>query len=148
MATLETLRGAYDHARQRLSAMAIATPDLDARLLVQVACGIDHATLIAEGARPLLMHEAVALESMLARRLGHEPVSRILGTREFYGRSFVVTPDVLDPRADTETLIDLVLDLLPADSAARIADLGSGSGAIIATLLAERPLARGTAVDL
>ena len=148
MALPETRRGAYDDARRRLQSAGIATPDLDARLLVQKACGIDHAVLIAEGARPLQPHESLALEKMLRRRLDHEPVSRILGSREFYGRSFSITPDVLDPRADTETLIDLVLAKLPADKPVHIADLGCGSGAIIVTLLAERPLAHGTAIDL
>ncbi len=148
MSAPETRRSAYDDARRRLGAAGIATADLDARLLVQKACDIDHAVLIAEGARHMQAHESAVIEGMLVRRLAHEPVSRILGAREFYGRRFVVTPDVLDPRPDTETLIDLVLELLPADKPARIADLGCGSGVIITSLLAERVLACGTAIDV
>ncbi len=73
-------------------------------------------------------------------------MSRILGEREFYGRIFSVTPDVLDPRPDTETLIDAALKLMPPS--ARLLDLGTGSGVIMVTLLAERPDASGVAVDL
>jgi release factor glutamine methyltransferase len=83
---------------------------------------------------------------MVARRENREPVSRILGEREFYGRRFVVTPDVLDPRPDTETLIDAALKLLRPG--ARILDLGTGTGAIIITLLAQRPDCTGTATDI
>ncbi len=79
------------------------------------------------------------------RRLAHEPVSRILGAREFYGRRFRVTPDVLDPRPDTETLIDAALALIARSC---LLDLGTGSGAIAVTLLAERPDATGIATDL
>jgi release factor glutamine methyltransferase len=82
---------------------------------------------------------------LLARRVFGEPVSRILGVRNFFGRDFVVSPEVLDPRADTETLVEAALPLL---GQGRILDLGAGSGAIIVTLLAERPEASGVAVDL
>ncbi len=148
MAAPETRRSAYDAARRRLADAGIANAELDARLLLQTACAIDHAQFIAEGALALRAQESTTLEEMVVRRLAHEPVSRILGFREFYGRHFVVTPDVLDPRPDTETLIDLVLELVPADKPVQIADLGCGTGAIIATLLAERPLSRGTAIDV
>ena len=80
----------------------------------------------------------------LARRLAQEPVSRIAGVREFYGREFLVSPAVLDPRPDTETL-----SLIAAvDRESSILDLGTGSGAIIVTLLAERPTGAGTATDI
>jgi release factor glutamine methyltransferase len=85
-------------------------------------------------------------ETLLARRAAREPVSRILGRREFYGRSFLVTGDVLDPRPDTETLVEAALRLMPAS--AGILDLGTGSGAIIVTLLAERAAATGVGLDI
>ncbi|MEQ1672601.1 MAG: peptide chain release factor N(5)-glutamine methyltransferase, partial [Hyphomicrobium sp.] len=96
--------------------------------------------------------KAPLLLNAVARRVAREPVSRILGTRAFYGRDFNVTPDVLDPRADTETLIEVVLELVrgagrQADPLT-IADIGTGSGAIIVTLLAELPNARGIATDV
>jgi release factor glutamine methyltransferase len=84
--------------------------------------------------------------AFIGRRERREPVSRILGEREFYGRAFQVTPDVLDPRPDTETLIVAALALMP--DKARVLDLGTGSGAIAVTLLAERPDASGVATDL
>lgn len=84
----------------------------------------------------------------IERRCRFEPVSRILGTREFYGRSFRVTPEVLDPRADTETLIEAALGLAQGREALRILDLGTGSGAIAVTLLAELPRATAVASDL
>ena len=91
---------------------------------------------------------AARFSSFTQRRLKFEPVSRILGSREFYGRSFRVTPDVLDPRADTETLIEAVLALARDQGPIRILDLGTGSGAIAVTLLAELPGATVVASDL
>ena len=91
---------------------------------------------------------AARFSSFIERRRKSEPVSRILGNREFYGRSFRVTPDVLDPRADTETLIEAVLALAKDQVPIRILDLGTGSGAIAVTLLAELPGATVVASDL
>ncbi len=91
---------------------------------------------------------AARFSSFIERRRKFEPVSRILGNREFYGRSFRVTPDVLDPRADTETLIEAVLALAKDQGPIRILDLGTGSGAIAVTLLAELPGATVVASDL
>jgi hypothetical protein len=93
-------------------------------------------------------HDAALFDQFVARRIRGEPVSRIAGQREFYGRCFDVTPDVLDPRADTETLIDAVLPFARALGECRILDAGTGSGAIIVTLLAQLPLASGVATDL
>jgi release factor glutamine methyltransferase len=87
-------------------------------------------------------------QSFIERRRRFEPVSRILGVREFYGRSFRVTPDVLDPRADTETLIGAVLVLAKSRGPYHILDLGTGSGAIALTLLAELPESFAVASDL
>jgi release factor glutamine methyltransferase len=84
-------------------------------------------------------------ESLLARRLNGEPVTRIIGARSFWGRSFRVTPDVLDPRPDTETLIEAALGLAVPE---RVLDLGTGSGCLAVTLLAEWPTAFGVATDL
>ncbi|MCA0434856.1 MAG: peptide chain release factor N(5)-glutamine methyltransferase [Proteobacteria bacterium] len=142
----ETLGRAYATARKRLRATS-ASPDLDARLLLQHVTGLDHAGFVLETERALSAGEADQFERFLLRRLNHEPVSRILGWREFYGRRFAVTPDVLDPRADTESLVELALTLCTPPPK-RILDIGSGSGAIIVSLLAEWPGARGVAVDI
>ena len=77
-----------------------------------------------------------------------EPVAYILGHRDFYGRRFSVTPDVLIPRPDTETLVDHALDCIPADQRCRVLDIGTGSGVLAVTIAAERPLAMVTATDI
>ncbi len=129
----------------------IASPQLDARLLLQEALGLDAAKLIAEPERAVAVASG-ALNAAIARRLNHEPVSRILGRREFFGREFRITPDVLDPRPETETVVELALDILRANGldtrATRIADIGIGSGALLVTLLAELPRALGTGTDV
>jgi release factor glutamine methyltransferase len=134
--------------RRSLQSAGISSFQLDARLLLQAALGITHETIIAD---PDTVVDAAALlkyHAFIARREMSEPVSRILMVREFYGRNFFVTPEVLDPRADTETLIELALPFLHQLSAPRILDLGAGSGAIIVTLLAECPQSTGVAADL
>ena len=140
----ETIAAAIAAARARLVTADVPDAATDARLLMQHVLACDHAGLILAGERSLTDAERAAFEALLSRRLAHEPVSKILGEREFYGRLFHVTADVLDPRADTETLIEVALE----QPARRVLDLGSGSGALIVTLLAEWPEATGVAVDL
>lgn len=140
----ETIAAAIAAARARLVTADVPDAATDARLLMQRVLACDHAGLILAGERSLTDAERAAFEVLLARRLAHEPVSKILGEREFFGRLFHVTADVLDPRADTETLIEVALE----KPARRVLDLGSGSGALIVTLLAEWPEATGVAVDL
>lgn len=127
----------------------IDNPDLDARLLVCAACGIDHAGLIRDPDVPLGAAAADTLASHEGRRLAGEPVSRILGRREFWGLPFAVTPAVLDPRPETEGLVAAVLDAIGGRRPAplEILDIGVGSGAILAALLHELPGARGVGVD-
>ena len=98
--------------------------------------------------RLLTAAQLIALEGFLARREGREPVSHILGRRGFWTVELKVTPDVLTPRPDTETLVDGLLKSLPAEQPAHILDLGVGSGAILLALLAERPAWTGVGVDI
>ncbi|NNE23787.1 MAG: peptide chain release factor N(5)-glutamine methyltransferase [Rhizobiales bacterium] len=135
-------------ARRRLAEAGVETAALDARLIVQHELGLTHETLIAEPGLQVDQTGRDAVNASIARRLDHEPVSRIIGEREFFGRAFAVTRDVLDPRPDTETLIEQVLEIARLKDHLRIADIGTGSGAIIATLLAELGTALGTAVDV
>jgi release factor glutamine methyltransferase len=102
--------------------------------------------LILDDQRLVPPEQTAQFRTLINRRTEREPVSRIIGSREFYGRSFAISPAVLDPRPDTETLVELALTLLPPK--ARILDLGTGSGAIVITLLAERPDATGVTVDI
>ena len=134
-------------ARGELDAAGVPDAKLDARLLVCAAADADHADLISRGDRPVAdAAEDLALE-YVARRAGGEPVSRILGRREFWSLQFEVTPATLDPRADTETVIEAVLELAALyhwrGRPLRICDLGTGSGCLLISLLRELAHASG-----
>lgn len=151
MQAVDSMRHALTIMTAAFEAAGIQSASTDARFLLQGILKRDAASLIRDPDQVIggLVH---VLEAAALRRLRHEPVSRIIGTKQFYGRPFIVTPDVLDPRPDTECLVDLVLDILRAENrqpdALTIADIGTGSGAIIVTLLAELPKARGIATDV
>jgi release factor glutamine methyltransferase len=117
----------------------------DARHLLAHALGVGRDRLILMGPDPMPDDAAGRFAPLLARRMAHEPVTRIIGRRNFWGRDFIVTPDVLDPRPDTETLIAAACD---GPAPRRLLDLGTGSGAIVVTLLAEWPQAQGLATDI
>ncbi len=142
----DRLDGLLRRARARLEEAGAGTPALDARILLQHATGLSHETIVAEPERAMTEEEAMGLSLLIARRAEGEPVSRILGSREFFGRSFAIGPAVLDPRADTEVLIEAALGLMAGEES--LLDLGTGSGIIAITLLAERPRAHATATDL
>ncbi|MBB5514936.1 release factor glutamine methyltransferase [Rubricella aquisinus] len=126
-----------------LRAAGIADPQRDAAVLLGEVFG-GPMELRARPEAPMTTPEQARYDAMIAARAEHRPVSHILGWREFYGRRFRVTPDVLDPRPETEDLIALAL----TRPATRILDLGTGSGAIAVTLLAEWPQATGVATDI
>ncbi|HSO47401.1 MAG TPA: peptide chain release factor N(5)-glutamine methyltransferase [Rhizobiaceae bacterium] len=132
-----------------LAQAGIAQPRLDARLLLQHVLGVDHAGLISRFDRPADGKAAAFFEASIARRSGGEPVSRIRGEREFYGLPLRISPAVLDPRPETELLVDRVLADHPERTARdRFADIGTGSGAIALALLANLPAAAGVALDI
>ncbi len=149
---MTTLRDALRRLVAELRAEGIDSPEVDARLLTGAAAGLTAQDMVLEPDRMLLPAQLARLEVYRQRRLAHEPVSRILGRREFYGRTFEIDGSTLDPRPDTETLVETVLEI--ADKAGwrerpiRILDVGTGSGAILVTLLAELPLASGIATDV
>lgn len=151
-ATPATIRDAVADLTRRFRAVGLDAPELDARLLVCNACNLTREAYILHDSRALAALEAAAIEGYATRRLASEPVSRIIGKREFYGRDFIVAPAVLDPRPDTETLIDAALKLTADDGGGarplRILDLGTGSGCILLTLLAELPEASGVGIDI
>lgn len=130
---------------QALREAGIEDAAVDARHLLAHALGVGRDRLILMGPEAMPAAALARLEQALARRIAREPVARIVGARIFWGRAFAVTPDVLDPRADTETLIATALD---GPAPTRLLDLGSGSGAIALTLLAEWPQARAVATDI
>ncbi len=130
----------------------LATPELDARILVAHALGLDHAGLAAEAARALTTAQSDAIAALAARRLAREPVARIIGVKEFWGLNFKLDRATLVPRPETETVVEAALDALgraPERGAAlKLADLGTGSGALLLALLSELPGARGVGTDL
>lgn len=141
-----------DHAARmlgwRLKQAGFPTPELDARLLVRGVTGASEIEMIREPGAFITAAEEAVLASFEARRLAGEPVARILGRREFWGLEFAVTPAVLDPRPDSETLVAAALDLLRGIEAPRILDLGTGSGCLLLAVLHERADARGLGVDI
>ncbi|MDP1864279.1 MAG: peptide chain release factor N(5)-glutamine methyltransferase [Thiobacillus sp.] len=120
---------------------------LEARVLASFGWAVETAWLIAHDTDALSDTQITTFQSLLSRRLEGQPIAYLVGTREFYGRPFLVTPDVLIPRPDTELLVELALEHIPPDRAMDILDLGTGSGCIAITLALERPSARITASD-
>jgi release factor glutamine methyltransferase len=129
----------------------IDSPDLDARILVGYALGLDFTAVVRAADRRLDADEIARIEVLAARRLCREPVARITGTKEFWGLPFTITPHVLVPRPETETLVERTLAIIDGAGlrarALRIADLGVGSGAILVALLTELPNATAIGTD-
>ena len=144
----ETLVQAWARAKKTLDAGKIDGPVMDARLLLEAAASARRTDILTDPHRALSAEQTATLDSYLARRLAREPVSHILGRKGFWTIELKVTPDVLTPRPDTETLVGPILKGLAEDQAAHILDLGVGSGAILLALLSERPLATGVGVDI
>lgn len=132
----------------RLAAAGIDSPDLDAGLLVAHALGLSHAAARLGAGDPVDAAGVARAEALAERRIAGVPVARLLGEREFWSLSFALTDETLVPRPDTETVVEAALALV-ADRRAplRLLDLGTGSGAILAALLAELPGAWGLGVD-
>ncbi len=142
-----TIGRARSAVAERLRAHGLDPPELDARLLVGHALGLDHPALTTDSARVLTPPETDRLGADVARRLRHEPVARIVGRKEFWSLPLRVTPAVLVPRPETETVVEAALALVARGAAARIADIGVGSGAILLALLSELPNAMATGTD-
>ncbi|MFG1296950.1 peptide chain release factor N(5)-glutamine methyltransferase [Xanthobacter variabilis] len=131
-----------------LTVSGVESPELEARILLAHALQCDRAALLAQGNDLVTPTAARAATGLLLRRISGEPVARILGHREFWSLDFLLSPDTLVPRPDTETVVEEALGLFPDPRAPlRILDLGTGSGAILAALLRERPAAFGVGVD-
>ncbi|MEL6685559.1 MAG: peptide chain release factor N(5)-glutamine methyltransferase [Pseudomonadota bacterium] len=131
-------------ATQQLTTAGVPDAARDARKLFAYASGVEAGRLTLILADPVSVKVAQRFYSLVARRSRFEPVSHLIGTRDFYGRQFEVTKDVLDPRPETETLIEAAL----RDPFERVLDLGTGSGCILITLLAENPAAVGVGGDM
>ncbi len=145
--TIEAARRALS---ARFKARAIESAELDARMLLGAALGLDLTGLIVAAGRPLAPAEAARLEALAVRRLQGEPVARILGLKEFWGLPLKLSPATLVPRPDTETVVELALEMVRGAAMSRcaqIADIGTGSGAILLALLHELRDATGVGTD-
>ena len=147
-----TVAGARREWTVRLRAGGIESPELDARLLVGHALALDHAELAAASDRVLSAEEEGVIAALARRRLAHEPVARIVGTKEFWSLAFRIDDSTLVPRPETEAIVAATLAAIdargPRTQPLRIADLGTGSGAILLALLTELPEAFGVGTDL
>lgn len=131
-------------AASRLRAAGVPDPARDARILLAHAASVDAARVTLIAPEEISPEIAERYETLIALRAVRVPVSHLIGSREFYGRNFKISQDVLDPRPETETLIELAL----AEPFSRVLDLGTGSGCILVTLLAECHDASGVGTDV
>lgn len=131
-------------AASRLRAAGVPDPARDARVLLAHAASVDAARVTLIAPEEIAPEIEERFEHLIALRAVRVPVSQLVGSRAFYGRDFKISRNVLDPRPETETLIEMALTR-PFDT---VLDLGTGSGCILVTLLAEQPDAKGVGVDL
>lgn len=143
-----TIRDVVQWSADDFASRGIDSPRLDAELLVAEALRLDRVRLYMDLDRPLTEVERSRVRELVKRRRRREPIAYILERRDFYGRTFRVTPAVLVPRPDTETLVERALTVLDATPGARVLDLCTGSGAIGLTLLAELPELEADLTDL
>ncbi|MGH6763920.1 MAG: peptide chain release factor N(5)-glutamine methyltransferase [Phyllobacterium sp.] len=138
--------------RKCLREASLASPDLDARLLVEWATGTTRLDVISNPAQPVSADLVKQVQTVLDRRLRGEPVHRIIGAREFYGLAFRLSAETLEPRPDTEALVELVLPFLKEriarNQVADLIDLGTGTGAIAIVLLSQLENLRAIGADI
>jgi len=144
---MTTLVDVWTAVRRRLEAAGVDTPVFDARLLLEAGAGVSRMDILTDPRRLLTPAQVAAVEALAQRRAAREPVAHILGRKQFWSLDLAVSGDVLIPRPETETLVQAALARIEDAAPARILDLGVGSGAILLSLLHERPSATGVGVD-
>ena len=145
---IQTLVKAWTAARNRLTEGGIDSPVIDARLLLEAAADASRMDIVTDPYRELTAEQVATLDGYVERRLRREPVAHILGRKGFWKVMLSVNNQVLTPRPDTEVIVDLVLKRTTEHQAFNLLDLGVGSGAIILSILAERPAAKGLGIDI
>lgn len=145
---LWTIRDVLGWTRERFARAGLDTPRLEAEVLLAHALSCERVTLYTDHHRPLSAEERDRYRALVSGRLARHPTAHLVGHREFWSRRFRVTPSVLIPRPETETLVECVLERLAPLAAPRVLDVGTGSGAIAVTLAAERGDAIVAATDL
>ncbi|GAB2179298.1 peptide chain release factor N(5)-glutamine methyltransferase [Dongia sp. agr-C8] len=144
-----TVGEALAQAVIRLGAVGIDRPQAEARILLEVAGGRGRGQIIAFPEHALTSAQCDAFDALVARRCAREPISRILGSREFWSLRFAVGPATLDPRPDSETLVEAVLGRIPDRNVEiSLVDLGTGTGCLLLALLSELPRAKGLGIDI
>lgn len=143
-----TVAEALRLATQRLAGAGVPEPVLDAELLLRHVMGWDRAALLASDTDPLGADQASRFLALVGERESRQPLQHLTGTQAFWGRDFLVNPDVLIPRPETEVLVEAALGLLSGVAAPVVVDVGTGSGCIALTLAAERPDAEVHGVDI
>lgn len=149
--TIQTLSAVLAETRKRFVEAGLPDAATDARVLVAGLLDLSPTKMVVDGDRELTPDEIACIHSAAERRIAHEPVHRILGFREFYGLRLALSPETLEPRPDTEVLVDAVLRharLVSEDRSGRILDLGTGTGAIVLALLSELPGFSGVGADI
>ncbi|NML75948.1 peptide chain release factor N(5)-glutamine methyltransferase [Rhizobium sp. S-51] len=148
-----TIASLLAEARRRFATVeGLDDPATEARMLIGGLLGLNQTDFVLRGAEPVTRADAARIEAAIRRREAREPVHRILGHREFYGLDLTLSPDTLEPRPDTEILVDTVLPwvrrIVQQKGSARILDLGTGTGAIALALIKECREARAVGVDI
>jgi release factor glutamine methyltransferase len=143
----ETLVSLWTDARRRLEAAGVDSPVIDARLLLEAGAGVGRVDIVTDPRRPVSAEQAAAVEAFVRRREAREPIGHILGRKGFWTLDLAVNADVLSPRPETELLVEVAMETLAKGWPARVLDLGVGSGAILLSVLSERPLSTGIGID-
>jgi release factor glutamine methyltransferase len=148
---LTTIAGIRRSLAQQFRDAGLDSANIDARMLIGHVLSLDHTALVTAGDRPLGAEERKAIAALARRRLAREPVARIIGSKEFWSLPLRINTSTLVPRPETETVVEVALAAIdasgPRTRALRIADLGTGSGALLLALLSELPNASGIGTD-